>query len=265
MIYLRALRGAGRGRAAGYPMSVPLLRDLDRLAFRQPVTLLCGDNGSGKTTLMELLAMKLDAIRIDGRASRKAARFSPARAAFTLEMVRKPRRTFFFQAEDFIRYIDEWHAMREDARDALDEVNEAYADPYARGQAAMPHARTLAEMEGAYAGGLDERSHGEGFLDFFGARIIEGGLYLLDEPESALSPANQFVLLHLIRQAERAGCQLILSTHSPVLLAYPGACLYELRDGQAVETAYDELSHIDFLRAFLGDTKGFISRIDKDV
>lgn len=233
MIYLRALKRSSLPAEPVYPLTVPLLCDLKRLVFRRPVTLPCGDNGSGKTTLMELLAAKVNAARIDIRLSEKAERFLASDRAFLLEMVHKPQRSFFFQAEDFVRYIDTWF-YGEDACC----MKERYGD-------------------------LTAQSHGESFLAFFSARIMRGGLYLLDEPEAALSPANQLVLLHLVAQAEAEGCQLIISTHSPVLLAYPGACLYELRDGEAVETDYGALEHVRFLRSFLNDPEGYIGRLDQ--
>jgi predicted ATPase len=259
VIYLRSVRKTGGG--AGYPLGIPLLQGLSRLAFEAPVTLLCGDNGSGKTTLMELLAALSRAVRIDGGRADKARAFQAAAGAFGVEWSRRPARSFFFQAEDFIRYIDGLHALKADARAAIAEAEQAYADPYARSLATMPHHRTLAEIEARYQGDLDAQSHGESFLAFFGARIVRGGLYLLDEPEAALSPANQLVLLHLIADAQAQGCQLIISTHSPVLLAYPGACLCELQSGQIAQTPYEELESIRFLQSFLSDVKGFTGRI----
>lgn len=245
MIYLRALKRTDASREDTYPLTVPLLRDLDRLTFDRPVTMLCGDNGSGKTTLMELLAMKLGAARVDVRHAEKKDWFDPAERAFAMEIVRRPRRSFFFQAEDFVRYLHDWFVQRD---------TDEYEDR--KGQN---------EMLARYGVNLMEQSHGEGFLTFFGERIIRGGLYLLDEPEAALSPANQLVLLHLFMQAVAQDCQLIVSTHSPVLLAYPGARVYELRDGAAVATTYDDLPPIQFLRAFLNDTDGFIGRLtEKD-
>lgn len=242
MIYLRALKPSGKEvDTAEYPMRLPLLQNMQRLAFPKPVTLLCGDNGCGKTTLMELLALKVNAVRIDGREVEKPKQFEGAERAFLPEMVKRPRRSFFFQAEDFVRFIRRWFVAGENTEEA----------------------DTLAyeEMLDMYGADLSAQSHGEGFLTFFGARIIRGGLYLLDEPEAALSPANQLVLLHLVAQAVAQDCQFIISTHSPVMLAYPEACVYQLRDGMIDETTYDRLEHVQFLRAFLNDTEGFLGRM----
>lgn len=263
MIYLRSLsRKAGASASDAYPLSAPPLKALARIEFDRPVTLVCGDNGSGKTTLMELLAAKLSAVRIDGSVSGKADAFRAAEAAFAAVMARKPTRSFFFQAEDFVRYIDALRAMKEDARRAIEEAREAYADPTARGFAMMPHARTLGELDAMYAGDLGERSHGESFLSFLGARVASGGLYLLDEPEAALSPANQLVLMHLIADGVKGGGQFIVSTHSPVLLAYPDAAIFELRGGGVEPARYEDLDHIRFLRSFLKDPGGYTGRIN---
>ena len=115
----------------------------------------------------------------------------------------------------------------------------------------MPHAATLWELNHLYGGSMENRSHGEGFLDFCRARLQPGGLYLLDEPEGALSYVNQMAMLILMQQAVEAGCQFILATHSPVLAACPGAALTELRHGELHPCAYDQLESIAFLRRFL--------------
>ena len=117
----------------------------------------------------------------------------------------------------------------------------------------MPHAHTLGDLERLYANDLARRSHGEGYLDFFSSRLKPDGLYLLDEPEAALSPFNQLVLLHLLQDAAEQRCQFLVATHSPVLLACPDAAIYEMSEAGMQRRGYRELESVRFLKAFLAD------------
>lgn len=258
MIYLRALKKTREvDNRKEYPLSTGLCQNLERLEFTKPVTIIMGDNGTGKTTLLEILASVLTAVRIDGNLSEthgKQNLFKEIERFYRIEMIKKPKRNFFFQAEDFIRYIDNLHEMRREAINGLEEININFKDKsgYSRGLAATPYAKALYEMDQMYEEDITKRSHGESFIDFFGARIIENGLYIIDEPEAALSFYNQLVLMNLIGEAEKRKCQIIISTHSPVLAAYPGACIYEIDNENIIrETSYDEIENIKFLKSFL--------------
>jgi predicted ATPase len=256
MIYLSRFEKTGAPECAGYPFSVPLIAALEGIDFEAPVTVFAGDNGSGKTTLLELMAVKLSAVRI-GSGNRGERRVLIERAASCFRATRKrtQRLCFYFTAEDFSRELEARIAMRSDADQALREIERTYEgrSAYAKGLASMPFARTIGEMDAQYRTELTERSHGEGFLDFFGKRLVSGGLYFLDEPEAALSYFNQLVLLNMIRDAAEKNCQFIVSTHSPVLCACPGAQIYELREDGPVQTEYEALSNITFLKLFLNE------------
>lgn len=261
MIFLRAVkRITPPAPDDEYPLGAPVLKSLDSLAFTKPVTFLTGDNGSGKTTLLELIAAKISANRIDGDAAEKAVRFVQAESAFRAELMHKPRRCIYFQAEGFIRYIDSYNAMKREAYRDLRDVKEnaGIRSAYAKSLASMPHARTLHELNALYENDIAARSHGEGFLDFFGARIGERGLYLLDEPEAALTFYNQYVLMNMLAQAQLNDSQFIISTHSPVLLAYPDACIYEIKNGEIEKSDFKSLENVKFLSAFLSDTPRYI-------
>lgn len=265
MIYLRELikrRTAPEG--PGYPMGSPILKGFTAMAFDQPVTILCGENGSGKTTLMALLAAGLSAqmVGADGVQAQKLKGFRQAARYFDFVKNKSPSSCFFFTAEDFSRYLDQRQQMAQEAREGLREIEEGYLgrSQYAKGLAAQPYARTLWEMEGQYDRELLASSHGEGFLSFFAGRLRAGGLYLMDEPEGALSFPNQLSLLALIDQAVIAGGQVIMATHSPVLTAYPNAALLELTAGGMEKTSYEQLSSIQFLRHFLAHREGILRR-----
>ena len=178
MIYISELIKNRQGE--GYPFTVPAVAELQRLRFEAPVTIFCGDNGSGKSTLLAILAEKLDAVRIGQGIIEREKTISAQQDAFTLAR-RGMKRSFFFSAEDFIAYIGWVSRTKEEARRELERIDreETAGDKaYLR----MPHARTLADLAGLYAGDLALCSHGEGFLDFFRSRLRPGGVYLLDEP-----------------------------------------------------------------------------------
>lgn len=253
MLHLRRLTRRNSGN--GYPMDTPVIRSLSSLEFTRPVTFLTGENGCGKTTLIELLAEMSHAVRIDGNAAPDQKRRLIATAApnFRIELTRRPSHCFYFHAEGFIRYTDGVYAMRAEAQDALDDLyaNQRYGSDYARQLASQPYAGALAQMRDMYGHDITARSHGESFLDFFGGRIHPNGLYLLDEPEAALSFFNQYVLLNMLRDAVRQNCQFIISTHSPVLTALPDTDIRLIDNGAITATSYDSLPGVTFLRDFL--------------
>jgi predicted ATPase len=262
LIYLRELARRTGQAGTGYPFNAPVLSHLDALAFTQPVTILTGENGSGKTTLLELAAagVRADTIGTGGNRARKTRTFVKAAQKYRFTFNQRPTRSFFFTAEDFTRYLDDRRAMQEEAREALREIDETYdsRSAMAKSLAQMPHMSTLSDLDGQYERELLEASHGEGFLSFFAGRLIPNGLYLLDEPEGALSFANQLGLLALIDQAAGMNCQVILATHSPVLCAYPGAQLIDIDDGALQVASYDTLAGIRFIKYFLANRAGVL-------
>lgn len=253
MIYYSRLdRAAVEGAAqTGYPFHVPAVQALGSLHFHREITLICGNNGSGKSTLMELLAAKMNAVRIgEGVLPRKDA-LEQAQDAFVLSRKVRPSRCFYFSAEEFIAYIHWVESTKQEAWREIERIDreETAGD---KSYLKMPWYSTLADLEELYAGDLARQSHGEGFLDFFRSRLKRNGVYLLDEPEGALSYENQYVLALLIQQAvQEENCQFILATHSPVLTALPGAGIYRLTEEGFEETRYEELPDVQFLRLFL--------------
>lgn len=253
MIYLRQLRQKRALAESGYPYTLPPVQQLSALEFTAPVTLLVGDNGCGKTSVLEIAAAASSAVRIGkpGKDTQSAALLQQAAKFFSPVFSKKPRSCFCFSAESFTHYIDFLVAERAESDRALREVAATYGNRYAGQLAAMPYQRTIAEIDAMYENRLDQRSHGQGFLDFFSARLIPGGLYFIDEPESALSYGNQLALIYLMQDAVRHDAQFIVATHSPILAAYPGALLMELSDGTFLPTKYDDLANVAFLKRFL--------------
>jgi predicted ATPase len=252
-----------------HPFQVPVIRGLlgTTLAFPAPVTIFVGENGSGKSTLLEGIACGADAIAIGSNDLRndETLRAGQALAAnMTLTWAtKKTRRGFFLRAEDFFGYAVRIDRLRAELKAQIEEIEaDESLSPMARGLALMPLQREYHGLKTLYGEGLDARSHGEAFLELFRSRLRPDGLYLLDEPEAPLSPTRQLTLLSLLRMmVEEQGAQIIMATHSPIMMAYPGATIYSF-DGGAVETVgYDQVEHISVMRSFLRDPESYLRHL----
>ena len=263
MIFLRSLALRQRG-GAGYPF-LPKLLALEAMAFAAPVTVFVGENGSGKSTLLEALAcaLRLPAIGADATEQEaKLASVRPLADALKLTFSRKARHGFFLRAEDFFGFTRRISQMQRDLRAELARVAEEYRDrsAFTQGQAKMAFASSLAELNARYGVDPDARSHGESFLSLFASRIQPGGLYLLDEPESPLSPTSQLALLAMLMDRE-SDCQFILATHSPILMAYPGAQIWSFDAEPPQIVPYEDLENIQLMRDFLNQPDRYIARL----
>jgi predicted ATPase len=265
------LGGVRRKRGKGappdvFPFSVPTIRSLEDLRLDAPVTFFVGENGSGKSTLLEGIASSagLPAVGSDNvldDATLTAQRQLGRR--LVLEWVRRTHRGFFLRAEDFFGFAKRLATMRVEFEARLSEIEQEYSDrsAYARGLAAGPVRGSLREMEARYGVDLDANSHGQSFLRLFQNRIVPDGLYLLDEPEAPLSPQSQLALMAIIADAVAEGSQFIVATHSPILLAYPGARIYSFDGGAVKEVAFGDLEHVNLTRDFLNDPGRFLRRL----
>lgn len=227
-----AWREPGAVRPEGYPFTLPFLQDPEwEWEFTAPVTILVGENGSGKSTLIEALAALAGYDEAGGSkgyapVSHEGARdVSGAGLADHLRAGWLPKVTsgWFFRAETF------WTVAR-----YLDAADSPMAD-------------------------FLTQSHGEGFLQVFAERCRAQGLYLLDEPESALSPARQMDLLEMLADIQAsARAQVIMATHSPMLMAVPGAQLLQVTRFGLEEVTLEQTRHFRILRAFCSDPKGYV-------
>ena len=259
------LRAAPTG-ARGFPFDLPALRDLGTLEFRAPVTILVGENGSGKSTLLEALAIAAKAITAGSADAAADPTLEGVRAlADTLRLTwaRRPGRGFYLRAEDFFGYARRLDEMRAGLEAELRRVEVEYADaePYARALAGTPIAGELAALRERYGDGLDARSHGESFLHFFSERLVPGGMYFLDEPEAPLSPARQLAFLSLLKSMEAADSQVVMATHSPILLAHPGADLLSFDAVPLQRVRYEDLEHVTLMRDFLRDPAAYLRHL----
>jgi predicted ATPase len=222
----------------GYPFDLPVVDGLRRawLTLGPGVTFLVGENGSGKSTLVEGVAVAAGLNAEGGsRSFRFSTRASESALGGALRLGRAPgreERSFFLRAESYYNVATE-----------IERLGLAGSGAYG---AVSAH----------------ERSHGESFLDLLTHRFRERGLYLLDEPEAALSVHGCLRALARIDALVGRGAQFLVATHSPVLLAVPGARILEIRDDGRIEpVAYDDALPVRATRAFLDDPATAVARL----
>lgn len=249
-----------------YPFTVPAIQHISTIAFQSPVTIFVGENGSGKSTLLEAMVMAVGSVAI-GRQEiiqDKAMRaVKPLADVMKLVWNKRTHRGFFLRAEDFFGFVQRIRSMRQEMIAEIDRVERDYAErsDYAKTLAKGPAASSLSAMDRRYDEDLDANSHGESFLTIFQSRFIPGGLYLLDEPEAALSPLRQQGLISLIKQMVQQDAQFILATHSPILMATPEAKILNLDQDPPEYQDYDEIEQVKFYRSFLDDPEAFVHRL----
>ncbi|HEX7939287.1 MAG TPA: AAA family ATPase, partial [Gemmatimonadaceae bacterium] len=129
--------------------------------------------------------------------------------------------------------------------------------------ATLPVKRSLAELEQMYGEDLDANSHGQSFLKLFSSRFVPGGLYLLDEPEAPLSPQSQLALLVMMQEMVAQQAQFIIATHSPMMLAFPGARIYSFDSTPVQEVPFDELDHVVLMREFLNRPERYLRALSR--
>lgn len=250
-----------------WPLTLPLLKGTRRIELAESITILAGENGSGKSTLLEALAIAAD-LPAAGSRDRPAA--DPSLTAqrlladgLKLQWDARSRRGLFLRAEDFFGYVQEQNTRDAELRVEAERLrleNPALPEPELR-RIQGPYLGPVAARAARYDGNLDSRSHGEAFLAFFKSRLRGPGLYLLDEPEAALSPLRQLAFLSLLRTATEAGAQFVIATHAPIVMAAPGALLLEIRDGALMHSEFDELEHVRILRAFLDEPEAYLRHL----
>ncbi len=218
-----------------YPFNVPVLRKTPELVFRKPIVFFVGENGSGKSTLLDAITRKCG-IHIWDKPRRHVAHDNPYETRLadyvSVTWANGSVPGSLFRAETF-----------RDFADFLDDV--ALCDP--------------GRLK--YHGGhiLNTLSHGEAILSYFGGRYHIKGLYLLDEPEAAFSPSSQVKFLKLLRRLEEAGhAQFIVATHSPILLAYPGAQIFSFDSPRIEEVNYEDTVHYRLYKQFFTDRSSFL-------
>lgn len=219
-----------------YPFCVPSVRELYGLEFHPDVTFIVGENGCGKSTLLEAIAVawgfNAEGGTVNFRFSTRASHSNLHEHLRLVKSLRKPKDGFFLRAESFFNL-------------ATDIERLGVIDSY---------------------GGrsLHEQSHGESFMALLLNRFGGHGLYILDEPEAALSPTRQLAVLRRMHQLVEEDSQFIIATHSPILMAYPGARIYLLDGTGYTEVQYEDTEHFAVTRDFLNDPERILRRLFDD-
>lgn len=255
--------------SGAFPFSVPLIRSLRRLVFEAPLTFFVGENGSGKSTLLEGIAAAAGLPAVGSESVQNDATLAAQRQlakALTLSWTHRTHRGFFLRSEDFFGFAKRVAQLRSEMQQRLTALEVEYTDrsAWAHGLAAGPANSSLAELQERYGVDLDANSHGQSFLRVFSARFVPGGLYLLDEPETPLSPQSQLALMSMLHDMLRQDAQFIIATHSPILLAFPGAQIYSFDRAPPELVPYDQLEHVVLTRSFLNDRERYFRHLFSD-
>lgn len=225
----------------GYPFNIPAVEGFHEIEFHPAVTFFVGENGVGKSTLIEAIAV---ACGFNPEGGSKGFNFSTCQTHSDLhgflrlqKGVKKPADGYFLRAESFYNVatsIDEMDAIPSTAR----KIIEAYGEE-----------------------SLHKMSHGESFMALMLHRFRGKGLYILDEPEAAMSPSRLLMMLSRMHQLVEEGSQFIISTHSPILMAYPTAKILQI-DGEGIkEVQYQETEHYTITRQFLNNRQAMLKEL----
>lgn len=264
MIFLRSLLLSERAHSRDeFPFHLPLLRSLGSLEFNTPVTFFVGENGSGKSTLLEGIAAAARTATIGGAEIQQDKTLDHSRALakeMRLAWGTRPKGGFFLRAEDFFGFAKRLRGMKEEL-DQLEGEFDRNLSGYGRMLATGSVRGQKESMERMYGKELDARSHGESFLKLFQSRFVPRSLYLLDEPEAPLSPQRQLALLVMIQDMVEQECQFLIATHSPILMALPGATLLSFDQTPIQPVGYEDLDHVTLTREFLNSPERFLRHL----
>lgn len=270
MIHLRAVerKWVNDQERQIFPFNVPVIANWENmLTFNHEVTFLAGENGSGKSTFLEGLACHIGlptAGREEIGQDHSLNKVRPLGRKLKATWTHCTHQGFFLRAEDFFGFVQRTYDTMAELKQELARVETDFtgrsltAQQYAR----MPFARELTDLIQRYGADLDAQSHGEGFLAFFQSRFAPRGLYLLDEPETPLSPLRQLGLLSLLKEmVEEREAQFIIATHSPILMSFPGATILNFDQVPVASIAYDDLEHVQFTRSFLNNPESYLRHL----
>lgn len=228
-----------------YPFTAPIFRHGFQISFSKPVTIFVGDNATGKSTLLEYIAY-ICGFNLQGGSAdhiyqtqnqEQFPHLGLLRPCMTLSWLPKMSQGFFFRSETFFNFLEYLNSS---------EIGQNDESWYERN----------------YGGRLLEKSHGESFLKIFGKRFNRSGLYLLDEPEAALSPMRQLQFLRVLKDIEnRLDSQIIMVTHSPILMSYPNADIFSFSLQGIIPVTLRECEHYQFMRRFLEKPELYLKEV----
>jgi len=256
------LRNYPEDKQEEFPWTLSLIKEFEELVFEKSISFFVGENGSGKSTILEAIAAYSEvplagSFRLEEDESLAAANQLADFLRITFE--EKTHRGFFVRAEDFIGFA---RHIKNEIKSLDAEIADVKAT-FTGGDINL----TLGAIEGEknsliarYTADLEAMSHGEGFLKFFTSRITGKGLYLIDEPEAALSPTRQLSLLSLIKEkVQKTGSHFIIATHSPIIMSLPDSEIFYFEEGKITKVDYTDTQHYKLTKAILDDPEHILN------
>lgn len=249
-----------------FPFDVPAIKFAKNIDVSNNITFIIGENGSGKSTLLETLACRLHLPHMDGYGYRKKC-FDSAKIILPfLELEWHIERStgFFFRAEDFGDYLNSVQRNDDTIHSQLSDL-EGNIPEHIINQMKDSANQQLHRVRKNFGQELDSFSHGEAYLHVMHQMVNQRGVYLLDEPEASLSPAKQLAFLYFLQEhLSHFNSQFIIATHSPMLMAYPNANIYEVTSNGMHLTPLEQTDHFTVTKSFLNNPLAFLRHFDDD-
>jgi predicted ATPase len=246
-----------------FPFNIAAVQFARQIQLDKRVTIFIGDNGCGKSTLLESVALILNLPLIGGHINNHAG-FEAARLLqpyIEIEWKRETHKGFFFRAEDFSDFVNSVeNENRKIANDLIDLKGKV--DDSIINQMSESMNYSLRRMRKDYGENMQAFSHGEAYLKILQTRIGDKGIFILDEPEAALSPLRQLSLIFFIIEVlKNRNTQFIISTHSPILMGIPEALIYEIRADSMEQVSYKETDHYRITSTFLNNPDLYLNEL----
>ncbi len=226
-----------------YPFCIPVINKMTRINFHEAVTFIVGENGSGKSTLLEAIAVGLDLNPEGGSRNFNFSSYASHSNLFDyLKIIKgysRPRDMYFFRAETFYNVATN--------------IEELDKDPFGP------------PILDSYGGqSLHQQSHGESLFSLISNRLRGQSLYILDEPEAALSPSRQLAFIARLHELVERGSQFVIATHSPIIMAYPNAKIIQIKNDKIEEIKYCDSEHYAVMKHFMNNHEQILNILMSD-